>query len=55
MLQVTDELVDKPLAVNFTDHVSVIIIPQCSAQFLVVHVWFVLPGAPELSDNLRVV
>ena len=28
LLQVTDELVDKPLAVHLADHVSVVVIPQ---------------------------
>ena len=32
LLQVTDELVDKPLAVHFADHISVVVIPQSSAD-----------------------
>ena len=32
LLQVADELVDKPLAVHFADHISVVVITQRSAD-----------------------
>ena len=32
LLQVADELVDEPLAVYLADHVSVVVIPQRSAN-----------------------
>lgn len=31
LLQVADELVDKPFAVHLADHVTVVVIPQCPA------------------------
>lgn len=40
---------------DFVNHVSIIVISQCSAQFFVVHGWFVLPSAPLLGHLLRIV
>ena len=31
-----------------------VFLPECPAEFFVVHVWFVFPGAPELSHHLGV-
>lgn len=37
------------------NHVSVIVIPQCSAELLVVHGWFVFSSTPLSGYLLRVV
>ena len=50
-----NELVAEPLAVHLADHVAVIVMPQSSAQLLVIHVRFVFPGAPQLRRDLGVV
>ena len=52
LLQVADELVDEPLAVDLADHDPVVVIPESPRQLLVVHVGLVLPGAPQLGNHL---
>ena len=53
-LKVADESVDVSLAGSFVDDVLVVVIPQTTAQLLVVHLWFVLPLAPASGHLVRV-
>ena len=40
---------------NFVNHVTIIVIAQCSAQLFVVHGWFVFSFAPLRGYLLRIV
>lgn len=45
-LQVAHEAIHVPLPGNFVDDVFVVVITEAPTQFLVVHLWLVLPGSP---------
>ena len=51
-LQVADEPVHVPLARRFVDDVLVVVVPQATTQFLVVHLRLVFPQSPS-PCNLR--
>ncbi len=49
-LEVADKSVDIPLASRLLDDVFVIVVPQPTAQLLVVHLGLVLPQTPPTSN-----
>lgn len=51
-LRVAAESVHIPLAVDFGDDLSIVIVSQRSAQFVVVHVLSVFLMTPPNSDNI---
>ena len=44
-----------PFAVNFMDHVTVVVIPQGATKLLVIHGGFVLPPPPLLCHQLWII
>ena len=53
-MEITDKSVDVSLAGGFVNDVLVVVIPQTTGEFLVVHLWFVLPGSPPPGYLVRV-
>ena len=53
-LEVADKSVDVALARDLVDDVLVVVVAQAAAQLLVVHLGFVLAGAPAAGDLLGV-
>ena len=50
VLQIADETVDVSLARGLHNDLLVVVVPQASAQFLVVHLGLVLANAPTFGD-----
>ena len=50
VLQIADESVDVSLARGLHNDLLVVVVPQASAQFLVVHLGLVLANAPTFGD-----
>ena len=50
ILQIADEAVDVSLARGLHNDLLVVVVPQASAQFLVVHLGLVLANAPTFGD-----
>ena len=48
-----NEPIHKLLSHHFFDDVLVVIVAQCTAQFVVVHVLFILADAPQARHFLR--
>jgi len=54
ILRHIDELIDQPLTVHFRQDAALIVVAQCPAHRLVIHVRFVLVQTPKPRDCLTV-
>lgn len=49
------KLIDKPLrAIGLLHYALLVVLPNGPAQFIIVHLWLVLPLAPQLGHSHRV-
>ena len=53
-VEITDKSVDVSLAGSFVNDVLVVVIPQTTGEFLIVHLWFIFPRSPPPGDLVRV-
>ena len=53
-MEIADKSVDVSLAGSFVDDVLVVVIPQTTGEFLIVHLWLILPGSPPAGHLVRV-
>ena len=54
-LQVAHKLVDVTLARHFADDALIVVVSKATAQLLIVHTRFVLPGSPLAGNFFRII